>query len=139
HPPAVLWETEADVLWVLSEELGTARIRQGPEGGWSKETAEDLDEQIPPGGRPLALRHRMFAPSVFDPEVSVTTTADQERSRMRARARQTNPRTTGSLRGRMISRLGCTAGIWSPDGASLGHIVNIRPASRAQHERGSRD
>src|SRR5699024_3174092 len=47
QPPAVLWETEADVLWVLSEELGTARIRQGPEGGWSKETAEDLDEQIP--------------------------------------------------------------------------------------------
>ena len=37
----------------------------------------------------------MFAPSVFDPEVSVTTTADQERSRMRARARQTNLRTTG--------------------------------------------
>src|SRR5699024_2639803 len=87
----------------------------------------------PPGGRPLALGHRMFAPAVFDPEVSVTTTADQERFRMRARARQTNPRTTGPLRGRMSSRLGCTAGIWSPDGASLGHIVNIRPASRAQH------
>jgi len=47
HPPSVLWQTDADVLWVLSEELGTARIRQDSEGGWSKEAAEELDEEIP--------------------------------------------------------------------------------------------
>lgn len=47
HPPAVVWETDADVLWVLSEELGTARIREDPEGGWSKYFADDLDEQVP--------------------------------------------------------------------------------------------
>lgn len=47
HPPSVLWETDADVLWVLSAELGTARIHQDSEGGWSKQPAENLDEEVP--------------------------------------------------------------------------------------------
>lgn len=47
QPPGLLWEAEADVLWVLSGDLGTARIAQDSDGAWSKQSADELDEQIP--------------------------------------------------------------------------------------------
>lgn len=47
QPPGLLWEAEADVLWVLSEDLGAARIAQDSEGAWSKQPADELDEEIP--------------------------------------------------------------------------------------------
>ena len=47
QPPGLLWETEADVLWVLSDDLGAARIAQDSDGAWSKQSAEELEEEIP--------------------------------------------------------------------------------------------
>lgn len=47
QPPGLLWETEADVLWVLSGDLGTSRVAQDSEGAWSKQQADQLEEQIP--------------------------------------------------------------------------------------------
>ena len=46
----LLWETAADVLWVLSADLGTARIAQ-TDGAWSKQmpvSEGEIPEQIAP-------------------------------------------------------------------------------------------
>lgn len=61
EPPALLWEAEADVLWVIDPavlgedgdggERGSgqgehARIAPRAEGGWIKEPAQELPEEI---------------------------------------------------------------------------------------------
>lgn len=53
EPPALLWEAEADVLWVIPSDHapggpggGIFRIAPRAEGGWSKEPAAELPEEI---------------------------------------------------------------------------------------------
>lgn len=49
EPPALLWELEADVLWVIGPEEGTAddvRIVPGDEGGFVREPVTELPEEI---------------------------------------------------------------------------------------------
>jgi hypothetical protein len=48
--PSLLWEQEnedgADVLWVLSSDIGSSRISQSSEGGWAKEFNAEMPEEI---------------------------------------------------------------------------------------------
>lgn len=48
--PSLIWEQQnedgADVLWVLSSDIGTSRISQTPEGGWAKEFTAAMPEEI---------------------------------------------------------------------------------------------
>lgn len=53
EPPALLWEAEADVLWVVPGDHVAGgpggeifRIAPRAEGGWSKEPAAELPEEI---------------------------------------------------------------------------------------------
>lgn len=53
EPPALLWEAEADVLWVVPGDHVAGdpageffRIVPRAEGGWSKERASELPEEI---------------------------------------------------------------------------------------------
>jgi hypothetical protein len=48
--PSLIWEQQnedgADVLWVLSSDIGSARISQPSEGGWVKEFDAEMPEEI---------------------------------------------------------------------------------------------
>ncbi|MGH3931780.1 MAG: hypothetical protein ACRDTF_17605 [Pseudonocardiaceae bacterium] len=52
HGVGITWRTGTDELWVLSSDVGTSAIRQGPDGSWSKgylrpgHYAEDVPAEI---------------------------------------------------------------------------------------------
>ena len=51
HSPGVVWESEADVLWVLSTDHGNASVRQDAAGEWEKTMGSDA---MPPDVAELA-------------------------------------------------------------------------------------
>lgn len=47
YAPGVLWETDADVLWILSTDHGNAKVSQGSDGAWVKTmTSDGMPEDI---------------------------------------------------------------------------------------------
>lgn len=41
YSPGVLWESAADVLWILSTDHGNASVRRDPAGTWAKTMGSD--------------------------------------------------------------------------------------------------
>lgn len=45
--PGVLWQKDADVLWILSTDHGNARVAQDDGGAWAKTmTSDGMPEDI---------------------------------------------------------------------------------------------